>query len=153
MHHHYTATNTVTTIASRKLPVITVYKKNEKEELLSGAQYQIAAKDNITSLSGKVLFKAGAVVGTITTGKDGKAVSESLHPGTYTVTEITAPRGYALNEKAQIAKINYLDQENKKGSAELSFVNKRLYSTIKVTKEIDNADIVWAHGILYLHLK
>ena len=142
----YTATNTVTTTASRELPVITVYKKNEKEELLSGAQYQIAAKDNITSLSGKVLFKAGAVVGTITTGKDGKAVSERLHPGTYTVTEITAPRGYALNAKAQNAKINYLDQETKKGSAELSFVNKRLYSTIKVIKEIDNADIVWAHG-------
>ena len=51
-----------------------------------------------------------------------------------------------MDAKAQNAKINYLDQETKKGSAELSFVNKRLYSTIKVIKEIDNADIVWAHG-------
>ncbi len=139
-------TNTVTTTASRELPVITVYKKNSKNELLSGAIYQIAAKDNITSPAGKVFYQGGAIVETITTGTDGKAVSGRLHPGTYMVTELQAPVGYALNKAGQEAGVSYLNPETGAGSAELSFVNNRLYSTIQVTKEIDTADIVWAHG-------
>ena len=139
-------TNTVTTTASGRLPVITVLKKNERKELLEGAVYQVTAKDNITSLAGKTIYKAGTVVDTITTGKDGKAVSEKLHPGNYTVTEVKAPLGYALNKTAKDVKVSYLAQGEQTDGVEISVINKRLYSTISVTKEIDAADIVWAHG-------
>lgn len=139
-------TNTVTTTASAKLPVVTVFKKNERKELLEGAVYQVTAKDNITSLAGKIIYKAGTVVDTITTGKDGKAVSEKLHPGNYAVTEVKAPLGYALNKTAKDVKVSYLTPGEQVDGVEMSVINKRLYSTISVTKEIDVADIVWAHG-------
>ena len=139
-------TNVVTTTAYARLPVINVYKRNDRNEALAGAVYQVAAKDNITSPAGKIIYRAGTVVDTLTTGKDGKAYSGKLHPGTYTITEVKAPLGYALNKTAQNVKVSYLSGNTQKGNGEVSFVNKRLYSTIQVTKEIDNADIVWAHG-------
>ena len=125
---------------------ITVYKKSYKGEFLSGAVFQIKAKDNITSPQGKVLVNAGTLVDTVTTGSDGKAVSKKLYPGNYTVTETNAPLGYSLNKTPQNATVVYKDKNTPVTNVDVTFVNDRLYSTIKITKEIDTADIVWPHG-------
>jgi LPXTG-motif cell wall-anchored protein len=68
----------------KKAP-ISVYKQDlETGEYLAGAVFEIKNDRNV-------------VVDTITTTDEGKAVSKDLRPGTYKVTEITAPEHYQLS--------------------------------------------------------
>lgn len=125
---------------------VTVLKKGKNEEVLAGAVYSIKAKENIVSPQGKVLVNAGTEVDKVTTGKDGKAISKELYPGKYTVTEINAPQGYALDPTPQDVEVKYKDKDTSVTNTSVTFVNERLYSTITVTKDIDYSDIVWEHG-------
>lgn len=68
----------------KKAP-ISVYKQDlETGEYLAGAVFEIRNSKNV-------------VVDTVTTTKEGKAVSKDLRPGAYKVTEITAPDHYQLS--------------------------------------------------------
>ena len=125
---------------------ITVIKNDKYGNGLSGASYSIKAKEDIVSPEGKVLVQAGTEVDKVTTGNDGTAKSKELYPGKYTVTEINAPLGYALNSASQDVEVKYKDKDTKVTNTNVTFVNEKLYSKITVTKEIDTADIVWAHG-------
>ena len=124
----------------------TITKTSEKGEFLAGAVIEIRAKEDINSPQGQVLAAAGTLVDTVTTGADGKAVSKQLYPGTYLLTEIKAPEGYALNTEPQEAVIVYKDADTPVTNTDVIFTNPRLYSTLRLTKEIDAEDIVWAHG-------
>lgn len=69
-----------------------IIKKDQKTgELLSGATYSLSNADNIFSC---------------TTGEDGSCLLEDVPYGTYTLNEVTAPRGYLLNETSQTVVIN-----------------------------------------------
>lgn len=47
----------------------------------------------------------GIVVGEYVTGKDGLALVQGLAPGLYTITELVAPNGYALDAEPQIIEV------------------------------------------------
>ena len=125
---------------------ITVYKKNEIGGFLSGGVFEIRAKADIVSPEGKVLVKAGTVADTITTGTDGRAVSRELYLGTYTVTETKAPAGYAVSENPKDVTLSYQDKNTERVSRELTFTDSLASVHLRLTKEIDTADIVFAQG-------
>ena len=65
---------------------ITIEKNSaDSGEPLKDAVYQVTAKEDIVSLAGVVLMKAGTEAGSVTTGTDGKAVVGNLYAGKYTV--------------------------------------------------------------------
>lgn len=125
---------------------ITIFKKGNHDEVLKDAVFSITAKENIVSPQGKVLVTAGTEVDKVTTGTDGKAISKQLYPGKYTVVETEAPLGYILDETAHDVEVLYKDKDTPVTNVDITIVNEKLYRTISVTKEIDTADIVWAHG-------
>lgn len=86
--------------------------------LLEGARFQLANNTDNT------------VVGEYVTGKDGLALVDGLTPGMYTVKELAAPLGYALDSEPQIVHI-------KEGTtAHATFADTALSSiTITITDE------------------
>ena len=64
---------------------------------LSGAEFEIRAKEDIVTPDGTVKAKAGTVVDTITTSDKGTAETKKLYLGKYEVQETKAPEGYLLN--------------------------------------------------------
>ncbi len=67
---------------------------------LEGAVYGLYAREDIVHPDGTtgVLYKAGTLVTTLTTDKNGKATVSDLYLGNYYIKEITAPVGYNLDE-------------------------------------------------------
>ena len=141
-----TRTLTFNAVNSTPRGTITIYKKNEIGVRLSGGVFEIRAKGDISSPEGKRLVKAGTVVDTVTTGADGKAVSRELYLGTYTVTETKAPAGYAVSGNPKDVTLSYQDKNTERVSRELTFTDRLASVHLRLTKEIDKADIVWAQG-------
>lgn len=125
---------------------ITIRKRDANGEALSGAVFEIAAKENVLSPQGKVLAEAGKVLETLTTDKAGTAVSKELYPGKYLVMEIKAPNGYIREKEPKEVEIKWKDANTPVIAEELEFVNTLLWGNLILTKEIDAEDIVWAHG-------
>lgn len=73
------------------------YQPVYKIQGLAGAVYEITAAEDIITIDGTVRYTKGQIVATITTGADGKATTEPLYLGKFTVKEITAPYGMVLN--------------------------------------------------------
>ena len=78
-----------------------------------GAIFDVIAKEDIVTPDGTVRAKAGTVVDTMTTGKDGTATSKALYLGSYLVKETKAPEGYLINETVYEATLKYKDQNTK----------------------------------------
>lgn len=78
---------------------------------LSGAEFEIRAKEDIITPDGTVKVKAGTVVDTIKTSDKGTAETKELYLGKYEVQETKAPEGYLLNEKEFEVILTYADQE------------------------------------------
>ena len=78
---------------------------------LSGAVFQITAKEDIVTLDGTIRAYAGDVVSEITTDENGYAETEPLYLGKYEVREIKAPYGYVLNNEPKDVELTYAGQE------------------------------------------
>lgn len=92
--------------------------------LLEGARFQVVSNTDNT------------VIGEYVTGKDGLALVDGLEPGLYTVKELAAPLGFALDAEPQIVHI----KEGK--TAHATFADTALSSiTITVTDENTNKPI------------
>ena len=78
---------------------------------LSGAEFEIRAKEDIVTPDGTVKAKAGTVVDTITTSDKGTAETKKLYLGKYEVQETKAPEGYLLNTQKYPVELIYADQE------------------------------------------
>lgn len=79
---------------SRKTGKITIQKSDaENSAAITGATFQIVAKNDIKTSGGTLLVKAGTVVDTLTV-TNGTATSKDLELGTYTVKETAAAPGY-----------------------------------------------------------
>lgn len=156
-------TNTVhETLPDGKTPVITVKQKDKsvkgkvnvkkrgnvlvdyidgkfiyEERGLSGAQYEIFAKENILDPSndGTIIYKKGTVVDTITTNEEGKATSKKLPLGEYSVREIFAPTGFVLNSETKDVSLKYKDQNTEIVFDNTSFVNERQKVNVNVYKK------------------
>lgn len=140
--------NNLTYAAANTTPrgIINIHKINEIGSSLEGGIFEISAKKDIVSPQGKVLVKAGTVVDTVTTGKDGKASTKELYLGTYAIKETSAPMGYVIDPTVKEVTLTYKDKNTTKIEAQLTFTDSLAVVPIQITKEIDTADIVWAHG-------
>lgn len=78
---------------------------------LSGAEFEIRAKEDIITPDGTVKVKAGTVVDTIKTSDKGTAETKELYLGKYEVQETKVPEGYLLNTQKYPVELIYADQE------------------------------------------
>lgn len=86
--------------------------KTDKEtnKALSNAVFDIYAREDIIA-NGVTMFKAGTKVGTLTTGENGKALSNALYLGEYYLKEVSAPTGYVLNKDNHNVSLKYDGQK------------------------------------------
>ncbi len=104
---------------------------------LSNAKYEIFAREDIKDPSndGKILYKKGTVVDTITTNSEGKATSKQLPLGEYSIREIKAPEGFVLSDKVENVSLKYKDQNTAVVYDSATFTNERQKVEIKINKK------------------
>lgn len=86
-----------------------VKKDGESGKLLSDAEFDIIAAEDITAPDGTLQLKKGETAGHLIT-KEGIAESGKLYFGNYELRETRQPRGYILSEETYPIKIEYKDQ-------------------------------------------
>ena len=111
--------------------------KYSDNQLLSGAVFEIRAKENIAHPDGvsKDLYKKGDLVTTITTGNDGTATTKELPLGQYEVTEKTAPDGYLKTDAIEYLTLSYKDQNTEIVTESTSFNDERQTIKADATKK------------------
>ena len=133
---------------------LTIYKKGEmltgfkkdfiyEEKYLKGAEFNVYAAEDIftpdyqkdESGNRQVVYAKDALVTTVTTGEDGKAVAENLPLGSYYVVEKSAPEGFVLNPDRSEVKFVYADQDTPVIEQEVTVGNERQKVAIKVEKQ------------------
>ena len=109
---------------------------------LSGAVFQVKAKEDIVTEDGTVRAYAGDVVSEITTDENGYAETEPLYLGKYEVREIKAPDGYVLNNKPKDVELTYAGQEIAvRDTVNASFVNDYQSVEISLSKVMENDEL------------
>ena len=119
-----------------QMGTITIEKRDKetgKPILLSDAVFRLHAKEDIVSGDGVVHYKAGELVDTLTT-LQGVIASKPLYLGTYTITEITAPEGYILDDTPHDVTLSYGGQSVEMVSESLSLDNAPQMGTITISK-------------------
>ena len=109
-----------------------------EDKPLSGARFEVyAAEDIRTADNQEIAYAKGALVSTLVTGQDGKAVLSGLPLGKYRVVEVQAPNGYILkdSEKEQTAEIVYVDDKTPVVRQTLSFGDDRQKVSMAVVKK------------------
>ena len=79
------------------ITITKVDKETGKPIVGADAVFELRAKTDIVTADGTIRHKAGDLVETLTTS-DGVVTTGPLYLGAYTVTEITAPEGYILDD-------------------------------------------------------
>lgn len=110
---------------------------------LANAKYEIFAREDILDPSndGKVIYKSGTVVDTVTTNAEGKATSKELPLGEYSVREIQAPEGFVLSDKVENVSLKYNDQNTAIVYDNASFTNERQKVSISVSKKDYDSEV------------
>lgn len=86
---------TIKVINDRIMGKISVTKTDEIScEKLSGAKFDIIAKEDIKTPQGTIINKAGDVAGSIVTNDEGFGELSDLNLGTYILREVSVPNGY-----------------------------------------------------------
>ncbi|MGW6192836.1 MSCRAMM family protein [Bacillus cereus] len=86
-----------------------VLNEKVKEKITGQVEItKIDANDTDKTLAGAVfeIWKDGTKIDTLTTNKNGKAISKKLEPGDYILKEVQAPEGYKLSDKETKFKIS-----------------------------------------------
>ena len=109
---------------------------------LEGAVYGLYVRNDIVHPDGAtgVVFKAGDLVATLTTDKNGEAEVSNLYLGNYYVKEITPSEGYLLDEEEHDVVCDYegdLVAEVSRSTTSAEQVIKQPFQLIKVS---DNGD-------------
>lgn len=109
---------------------------------LAGAIFEVKAVEDIVTADGTVRVKAGDVVATITTDKNGNAETDLLYLGKYEVTEIQAVPGYVINRTPQTAELTYAGQEVEiRDTVKTDFTNKYQSVKIHLSKFMEHDDL------------
>lgn len=91
---------------------ITVSKTDsETGSPVDGSTYIVKAEGNVSTPDGTLRYADGQIVATLITGADGRATSEPLYLGTYTVYEAKTKDGYALDIAEKSVALTYQGQE------------------------------------------
>jgi len=96
---------------------------------LSGAEFEIRAKEDIVTPDGTV-----TVVDTITTSDKGTAETKKLYLGKYEVQETKAPEGYLLNTQKYPVELIYADQETEIVYGDVTVPDEIAKGKIRITK-------------------
>lgn len=107
---------------------------------LSGVSYEIRAKEDIIGQEGTVWYKAGDLVETITTGKNGKTTSSKLPLGSYTLQESSTLPGYVLDPTIYEVDIEYAGQDVDIVIKNLAMTNERQKLELELYKTFEDAD-------------
>lgn len=114
-----------------------------EKESLKGAQFNVYASEDIYTLDhqkaedGKrnVIYAKDALVATVTTDEDGKAVIENLPLGKYRVEEVKAPYGFTLNTSVKEVNFVYAGQDVPVVKETVSFTDERQKVSLRVEKQ------------------
>jgi uncharacterized surface anchored protein/transcriptional regulator with XRE-family HTH domain len=132
-----------------------------QKEKLEGAFFEVYAAEDIYTADfqkddqgNRILeYASGALVGTVTTDKDGKAQIADLPLGTYKVVEKTAPECFVLNEEAQTVTFSYKDQKTPVIEQTAAFENDRQKVEVSVVKQDAENETVVAGAEFGLYAK
>lgn len=114
---------------------------------LSGAVFQVTAKEDIVTEDGTVRAYAGDVVSEITTDENGYAETEPLYLGKYEVREIKAPEGYVLNNEPKDVELTYAGQEFEvRDTVNRAFENEYQGVRISLSKVMENDELFGIYG-------
>ena len=92
--------------------IVTVSKTDsETGSPVDGSTYIVKAEGDVSTPDGTLRYMDGQIVATLTTGADGRATSEPLYLGTYTVYEAKVKDGYALDVAEKSVALTYQGQE------------------------------------------
>ena len=133
---------------------LTIYKKGEmltgfkkdfvyEERDLKGAEFNVYAAENIYTPdyqkdengNRQLIYAKDALVTTVTTGEDGKAVADNLPLGSYYVVEKTAPEGFVLNHDRSEVAFVYANQDTPVIEQEVTVGDDRQKVAIQVEKQ------------------
>lgn len=100
-----------------------------------GAVYNVYAKEDIKTPTGKIVYKAGELVKEhLVTGDNGEAVLKNLHLGTYQITEVQAPQNFVNQGESKTVTLTYAGQTAEAVFAETTFQNDRQKAEVQVLK-------------------
>lgn len=118
-----------------------IYQPVYEVKGLAGAVYEITAAEDIVTLDGTIRYTKGQVVATVTTDADGRAATEPLYLGKFTVKEVTAPHGMVLNTNPVDVELTYAGENVKVTTTSTSFYNERQKVTIDLSKSLEKDDV------------
>lgn len=107
------------------------------EGYLEGAEFEITAAEDIITLDGVVHYKKGAVVDTITTAKNGKAVSKQLYLGKYLIRETKSPYGFIKNSESYPVTLSYAGETVEVTNTDLTVHNQREKAEVSLKKILE----------------
>lgn len=113
------------------------YQPVYSNSTLGGAEFRITAGEDIKTPDGTVRYKKGETVDTITTDRNGKAVSKQLYLGKYYVTETKAVSGYVLNRESYLVTLKYAGQNVEVTNSSVTINNNRQKAEITLTKILE----------------
>ena len=114
---------------------------------LSGAVFQITAKEDIVTADGTIRAYAGDVVSEITTDENGYAETEPLYLGKYEIREIKAPYGYVQNNEPKDVELTYAGQEFEvRDTVNTAFENEYQGVRISLSKVMENDEQFGIYG-------
>ncbi|MCQ4022857.1 SpaA isopeptide-forming pilin-related protein [Ruminococcus sp. zg-924] len=116
---------------------ITRYIPVFEEGYLEGAEFEITAAEDITTPDGVVHYKKGKVVDTITTSKNGKAVSKQIYLGKYLIRETKSPYGFIKNHETYPVTISYAGETVEVTNVDLNVHNQRERAEVSLKKILE----------------
>lgn len=107
-------------------------ESSDDEEPLEGAEFEIRADEDIVTPDGTVWYSKGHIVDTLITDKEGKAESDLLEFGKYSIVEVKAPEGFILSKDTAKVELKYANQNTEVNIEQISLKNKP--TCIKILK-------------------
>lgn len=116
---------------------ITRYIPEFAESYLESAEFEITAAEDIATPDGVVHYKKGEVVDTITTAKNGKAVSKQLYLGKYLIRETKSPYGFINNSESYPVTLSYAGETVEVTNTDLTVHNQRERAEVSLKKILE----------------